>query len=113
MEFTFGAVLGILQIILQSIAVYFSYKIYQFNRLRQGWLAITFALIFMTFRRITALLIEMKYISSFVGWFAPLDRIILPFIISVLLLIGFWTMPNNFEDFEVIEKKITKKIKKK
>lgn len=110
MDTRINLVLGIIQIVVQFAAAYFSYRIYKYNRLNQAWLAVTWALVFMTLRRITALMIELKYISSFSGWIADLDRIILPFIISILLFWGFLAMLKNFENFEVVEKKVRKKI---
>lgn len=104
---------GVLQIVIQAVAVYYSYKIFSFNRLNKGWLALTVALILMTFRRITALLIEMNFLASFSGWLAHIDRIVLPTLISIFLLIGLFVMLKNFENFEVVEKKVKKAVKKK
>jgi hypothetical protein len=84
-----------------------------FNRLNKGWLALTFGLGLMVLRRITASLIELKAIPSLSGWIAELDRMILPTIISICLLIGIIYMFKNFEYFDVVEKKIKAKIKKK
>jgi hypothetical protein len=97
--------LGFLQIIFQAIAAYFSFVIYRFNRLNKAWLFVTFALILMTFRRITASLIEFSLISNFSGTIALLDRIILPFLISIFLFLGLWAMLKNFESFEVVATK--------
>jgi hypothetical protein len=102
---------GLFQIVIQAIAVYYSYKIFSFNRLNKGWLAMTFALILMTLRRITAILIEMEMLSNLSGWLAITDRIILPTIISISILIGLLVMLRNFENFEVVEKKVKKIIK--
>jgi hypothetical protein len=104
--------LGIFQIIIQAVAAYYSYKIFSFNRLNKGWLFLTFGLILMTFRRITASLIELKLLSSFSGWLVDLDRIILPTIISLSILIGLLFMLKNFESFDIIEKKVKNTIKK-
>lgn len=111
--FTIGSFLGILQIIIQAIAAYYSYKIYSFNRLNGGWLALTFALILMTFRRITALLIEFSLLAKFGGWLDFTDRILLPTLISIFLLVGLIVMYKNFEDFEVVEKKVKQIVKKR
>lgn len=111
MLFYITLLLGIVQIVMQAFAAYFSYKIYLFNRINKVWLAVTFALIIMTFRRITAFMIEINYLSAFRGSIADLDRIILPTLISVLLLYGLWAMYKNFENYEVVEKKVRDKIK--
>ena len=105
-------ILGFLQIILQALAAYFSYLIFRFNRLNYAWLSVTMALILMTFRRITALIIELGLIPQMTGTISMVDRIILPTIISILLLIGLWSMFKNFENFDVVEKKVKKSIKK-
>lgn len=109
----FSHFLAILQIIIQAVAVYYSYKIYEFNRLNKGWLALTVALILMTFRRITALLIELSLLSNLSGWLAQTDRVILPTLISIFLLVGLYFMYKNFENFEVVEKEIKKIMKSK
>lgn len=106
-----NSLLGIFQIFVQLFAAYFSYKIYLFNMENKGWLTVSFALILMTFRRITALLIGMEYIPEFSGWIANLDRLILPSIISILLFFGFWSMLKNFEQFNVIQSNVKNKIK--
>lgn len=113
MIISLNSVLGIIQILLQAIAVFYSYKIYSFNRLSRGWLAVSFALVLMTFRRITALLIELKILPNLEGWLAHVDRIILPTLISIFLLIGLYGMFKNFENFDVVEKKVKKLAKNK
>jgi hypothetical protein len=104
---------GVLQIVLQAVAAYFSYRIFAFNRVRKWWLAVTWALILMTFRRITALLIELKWLVSFSGSISDIDRIILPFLISVLLLWGIYAMFRNFEEFDVVEKVVKSKVSRR
>jgi hypothetical protein len=105
--------LGILQIIIQLIAVYYSYRIYLFNRLNKAWLTLTFGLILMALRRITASLVEFDIIPSFTGFISDIDRFILPTLISICLLMGLFYMFKNFENFEIIEKKIKNKISNK
>lgn len=111
MNFTLAITLGVLQIILQAIAAYYSYRIFSFNRLNWGWLAMTFALVLMTFRRVTAILIETKFLSVFSGIISDLDKIILPAVISVFLLVGLFVMFKNFRNFDLIEKKVKSKIR--
>lgn len=108
-----GFFLGIFQIVIQAIAVYYSYKIFSFNRLNKGWLALAFALILMTFRRITALFIEINVLPNYSGWISYTDRIVLPTVISVFLLVGLFFMYKNFEDFDVVERKVGKIIGRK
>jgi hypothetical protein len=113
MIFTISSFFAVFQIIVQAVAVYYSYKIFSFNRLNKGWLALTFALILMTFRRVTALLIEFSLIGNLGGWLSYTDRIILPTVISVFLFIGLYFMFKNFENFEVVENKIKNIVKKR
>lgn len=113
MNSSVAMILGVLQIVLQAIAAYFSYKIFVFNRVRRWWLAVTFALILMTFRRITALLIELRWLGSFSGAISDIDRIVLPFLISVLLLWGIYVMFKNFQDFDVVERIVDRKIRRR
>jgi hypothetical protein len=113
MSLDINSLLGIFQIVVQFVAAYFSYKIYLFNKENYGWISVTVALVLMSFRRITALLIGLKYISALGGWVALLDRLILPSIISLLLFGGLWSMLKNFENFRVIETKVKTKLKVK
>jgi hypothetical protein len=98
--------------VLQAVAAYFSYRVFVFNRVGRWWLAVTWALVLMTLRRVSALLIELKVLGTYGGLVADIDRIILPFIISVLLLWGIYAMFKNFEDFEVVEKTVRNKLMK-
>jgi hypothetical protein len=104
--------LGVLQIIFQAIAACFSYKIFTFNRVRRWWLAVTGALVLMTLRRITALMTQLSWLDSFGGIISDVDKVILPFLISVLLLWGIYAMLKNFQDFEVVEKNVQSKLRK-
>lgn len=107
-----STLMAIIQIIIQFIAAFFSYKIYTYNRVAKPWLAVTVAFILMGFRRITALLTGFGYLPNLEGLLLWLDRILLPFLISVFLVWGIWTMLKQFESFDVIERKMTEKMKK-
>jgi cell shape-determining protein MreD len=111
MNILIATIVGVSQVVIQFIAAYLSYKIYRFNRLNYGWLAVTLALLLMTLRRVTALFIEMHVMSNLEGWIADIDRIILPTIISILLLYGLFCMLKNFESFEVVKEGVIKKLK--
>lgn len=105
-----SVILGILQIVIQFVAAYFSFIIYKYNRLNKAWLAITVALAIIAFRRITALTIELGVFAELGGTIEFVDRILLPFVISVLLFGGLWSMKKSFESFEVVEKRVREKI---
>jgi hypothetical protein len=101
----------VVQIIVQFVAAFFSYKIYTYNRLAKSWLAVVAALILMGFRRMTALLTQFNLIPDLEGSLLWLDKILLPFLISILLVWGIWSMKKQFESFRVIEDKMTEKVK--
>ncbi len=104
--------IGILSLIIQFSAVYFAYKIYLFNRLGKGWISIIVAFIIMGLRRVTALLIELGFMPAYSGAIKTLDTLWLPFIITILIAIGIYSMLGNFENFEVVEKNLRNKLKK-
>lgn len=111
--FSLNSFLGIFQIIVQAVAAVYAYKIYSFNRLNKGWIAMIFALILMTLRRVTALLIEVNYLPTLTGIISYIDRVILPALISLLLLIGLYVMFRNFETFEIVEKTVKRIVGRK
>jgi ABC-type multidrug transport system fused ATPase/permease subunit len=78
-------ILNVAQIIIQAAAAFVGLRAYFALERRSFWLVITIAFTLMTFRRITALLIGLGYSQFDLG---IIDRAILPFAISVLLLIG-------------------------
>ncbi len=104
-------ILELIQIVVQFTAAYFSYVIYKYNRLYKAWLAVVVGLVLMAFRRVTALLIELSRAPASTDPVRFLDRVLLPFTISVLLLWGLWSMKKNFESFEVVEKRVSEKVK--
>ena len=104
-------ILEFIQIVVQFTAAYFSYVIYKYNRLCKAWLAVVVGLVLMAFRRVTALLIELSGAPTSTDPVRFLDRVLLPFAISVLLLWGLWSMKKNFESFEVVEKRVSEKVK--
>jgi len=103
--------IAIIQIIVQFAVAFLSCKIYCYNRIRKAWLAVTVAFILMGLRRITALLMGMEYLPQLEGSLLWLDRIGLPFLISILLMCGFYSMLKQFESFKIIETKTTEKMK--
>ena len=104
------AVLIIAQIIFQFIAVYFSFRIYDYNRLAKGWLALTVALALMGFHLVLILFVVLGY-PELTGIGIILDRFLIPLMISAFLVSGLWSMYKKFESFEVVEKKIKEKLK--
>ncbi len=104
--------LSVINVIIQFTAAYISYRVYSFNRASKGWLAITGALLLMAIRRVTAFMISYDAFGGATQVISTLDRLFLPFTISVLILIGLWSMLKNFETFEVVEKDVKEKARK-
>ncbi|MCS4537474.1 MAG: hypothetical protein HYY67_01270 [Thaumarchaeota archaeon] len=88
--------LAFLQIIIQLGAVYFAYRLTKITGTFRAWLMVIFALVLMTVRRITALMIEIGSLPAFAGTTAFIDRIVLPLAISVLLLLAMYDLTRTF-----------------
>ena len=106
MTFTLNVVLGALQVIAQAFAFYFAYKIYNHNRANRAWLAVTFALAVMTWWRVASLTLEVINVSA--TSLEQVERVLLPFIVSVMLLVGFWSMSKRFDDFAVMQQTVAR-----
>lgn len=112
MAFDIKNILIILQIAIQIVAAYSAYIIYQYNRISKAWLAVIIALILMTLRRVTVLLINFDILPQLTGSIQLFDSIVLPFLISIFLAWGMWTMAKSFRGFELLEKKVSEKFLK-
>jgi hypothetical protein len=97
-----------LAFVLQLAAAWLSYKIYKFNRLSKGWLAIVAAFLLQALRR----LVQLYYDYSGDVLNIVFDRAVMLFI-SLLIFIGLWSMLNNFENFELVSFNLKSKIKKR
>lgn len=102
-------IFGIFSILFQFASVYLGYKIYTFNRIRKWWLALVFAFLIQGVKRI--IVTYQDYFISGISSIILVDRV-LQLLISLLIFIGLWSMFKNFENFEIIEKKVKAKIKK-
>jgi len=89
--------LGIFQIVTQLGAVYLAYRLTKVTGSFLGWSLIIAALILMTVRRVTALVIEVGAMPSLAGSVAFTDRVLLPLVISILLLIAMYNLVKTFE----------------
>jgi hypothetical protein len=103
-------VFDILSVLCQFAAVYFSYKIYTYNRLSKWWLALMVAFFIQGVRR--AITFYEDLYLSVVSNGILLDRTLM-FVISMLIIVGLWAMLRNFESFEIVEKKTNQAIKEK
>lgn len=89
--------LGVVQILVQIGAFYLAYRLTRITGVFLAWSLVMIALILMTVRRLTALLIEIGSIPAFAGSIAFVDRILLPFSISILLLLAMYRLVKTFE----------------
>lgn len=103
-------IIDFLSMALQFAALYFAYRIYRFNRLSKGWLALICAFFIQGIRRGVTMIQDTKLVDISAG--ITFDRALM-FVISLLIVVGLWTMYKNFESFEVITKQIGKKLKKR
>jgi hypothetical protein len=88
-------------VLFQLLAAWMSYKIYSFNRLSKWWLALVVAFIVQASRRG----FQIFYDLSDTNMHILLDRSLM-FLISLLLFLGLWSMLKNFENFDIVQKKV-------
>lgn len=94
---TVSLALGVGQIAVQMVAVYLAYRLTKIAGGFLAWYIVIGALVLMTVRRVTALMIEMGSIQSLVGSLAFIDRIVLPLAISTLLAYALFELVRMFE----------------
>jgi len=109
MATTFFIIFSILDFILQCAAAVFSYQIYSFHRLSKAWLAVPIGFGLLALRRALSFLQGTGYLQNSV--LSPiLESVFIPFIISLLLVIGIWAMYNSFQKFSLTEQEVSEKI---
>jgi hypothetical protein len=109
MIFSIESILWASTFIFSIYISYLVYRIYSFDRLDKSWLFIVLGFIFIVILRVSSLLQSNGFFPSFFTlWYIydPLLRIAN----SVCFIIGFSSMLRNFENFEVVEKKVKGKI---
>lgn len=94
---TFTLSLGVTQILAQLGAVYLAYRLTKTTGAFLAWSLVIIALVLMTVRRVTALMIELGSMPALGGSIAFIDRILLPLAISILLLFGIYDLVRAFE----------------
>jgi len=109
---TYIVIAGILSIIGSLITLGLCYKIYLFNRLNKAWLAVVFAFGLIIIRRGIGFMRDYNLLPTLNSLLQSFESTLL-IIISVLYIIGFWSMLKNFENFDVVQKKVQSKIEKK
>ena len=110
LNITISAVLQAIALAASIFAVYFSYRIYRYNRLSKAWLSVTAALVFLSLRRFLGLLNLTGITSDLPEIIDFIDRPLVPLVVSLLLAIGLWRMKKSFETFDVVEKTVHEKI---
>ncbi len=91
------------------IAAYLTYAIYRYNRLSPGWLALAIAFILIVFRRSIGFAIDRGYATAIQPYLKASEGVLL-LIISLFNIWGLWAMKKNFENFEVVEKKVRERV---
>lgn len=109
METNFFYLLGVLSIIGSVIAAYLSFEIYRYNRLSPAWLAVAVAFILIIFRRAIGMFAELGYFVAMRDVLKYFENVLL-LVISILYIIGFWSMKQKFAKFDLLEKKVRKKV---
>lgn len=84
--------LGVLQIVLQLVAAWYAYKVLRFMGAARFWLLIILALVLMSLRRLTVLVTELGLAPALTGELAFIDRFVLPFLISIFLVLGLYEL---------------------
>ncbi|GEM_PF-3746079 len=102
----------VLSLLLQLSAAFFSYSIYLRHRNYMPWLAITIALILMTFRRMFSLFISIDAFSEFGMEISFLDRVVVPLISSSVFFYAFWSIKQEFDSAAAAADKSAGKIKR-
>ena len=92
-----SASLGVLQIVIQLGAVYLAYRLTKITGAFVAWSLVIIALILMTVRRITALVIQVNLMPALSGSIQFIDTVALPLAISILLFAAFYGLVETFE----------------
>jgi hypothetical protein len=93
---------------LQLMAAFFAWRIFLFNRMDRGWIAIVFAMVLMAARRVLNLFLQAGFISP-MPIFSEMDTWI-QLLISVSVVTGMYSMYKSFEGFAIVDAKATKKV---
>ena len=109
MIFSIESILWASTFVFSVYIVYLVYKIYSFNRLNKSWLFVAFGFFFIVILRLLTLMNSGGLFPSFFKlWYIydPLLRIMN----NICFALGFYSMLRSFEDFDIVEKKIDRKI---
>ena len=104
------SILWITTFVLSAWIVYLVYRISRFNRLNKAWLFVALGFLLIVILRTLTLLYSGGFFPSFFKLWYIYDPVI-RILDSLCFIIGFGSMLRNFQNFEVVEKKVVSKIK--
>jgi len=107
----FGVLLGLVEVLVLFTAAYFSYAIHLHNRVSRAWLFVSAGLVLMGLHRAGVLVVGAGYVAAPKGVLWSVSVVLLPFVYSLLLALGLMYMKQNFERFEVLEKRAREKMR--
>jgi hypothetical protein len=103
-------ILQILMILGQFVAAVIVFLIYWKNELGGTLLTLFLAFLLMGLRRLTALVINIGWFEGFHGWVSVFDRVWLPFIITILIVLGMWKLWDTFDEMDRLERDVRKVV---
>ena len=77
--------------------MYLAYRLTKITGMFAAWSLVIIALILMTVRRITALMIQMSLVPALSGSIQLIDTVVLPLAISILLFAAIYGLLKSFE----------------
>ena len=105
----FWAIISLISIASLVFAAYCAYKIYEYNRLSTGWLAMVLAFVLLVFSRIICVPDDFDILKGINPAVLKAWEIILALFIGILFIAGMCSMKKSFENFDVIEKQAESK----
>ncbi len=100
-------VLLVFSLFLQLSAAFFSYSIYLRHHNYFPWLAITFGLLLMSFRRIISVVFDVEIFSNLTRDLELFDRLVIPLAVSLLFFYALWSIKAEFDSADAsVEKKV-------
>jgi len=111
MELTIWTVSALLSILGLIWTAYLAYKIYVFNRLGQGWLAMLLAFVLLIFHRLIVYAHDFELFTDLHPLVLKAWQTLLFIIVGILWIIGMSSMKKSFETFDIVQKKTREKIR--
>lgn len=105
----FGAIVSLISIVGLAFAAYCAYKIYEYNRLSTGWLAIVLAFVMLVLSRIICISGDLDILKGVSPAVLKAWDVILILFTGILFITGMCSMKKSFENFDIIEKQAENK----